>query len=769
MIGVPPHPAPSVPQSEAVTLKDAVDSERLEAMLQEMRGLVAQALPEADDPFPPNVGNGIYVGSKHHARDVHTLVRLGVTGVLNCASSGIRELPHDKYAENGIEYKFTNVSQDAHSYPILHNEHGVCSEHLKVAYSFYKRIREQEGNVLFFCVAGQNRSATLAVAVQVLSKKRLVDVLRRCAKARPFILENKGFQRQLVELELQQDAGKDVVGGLELEVEALSGNEMHVELFVPGVCTFDAKVLKECSIDDVRKSLLQCVNKHLHDHPPEGWDGCEVGRAWLVFSRFGSSSPEDLLLEEAAMNAPTQLMRLKATFGLEVGNDGRVRWRDDCRFELVLFSLMNTKSGAHQPFTFRHRERETAPGSLLVASSVELHLRAWDFVTGQAFRSEGPIVFSFSNDHRSMRDFMNISTSREGERQQFNSPGEGGILGMGKNAIVHHVKLDSVTSPGSAALKRSRSSEEVLDTVDAWDAAVKRPFGLAKMLAQADKKNEAGVAKRLRMAGALNQQGRLLHFYGLGIAVSSNNDDHNEFKFEMTLLSQFQEEFSTYTLKRFLEDYIAKAAQVSGEEEGKRVIALQREFSLIKVKRLLVSLMDGFRDLTLMGVQAFDFNHLNNVLISRDYRKARLIDIDGLSRGSIEYPAIYANSDGANRQQLHKPALDVDLFSLLPLVVQQLLLGKGRGRSFVEEHSGKVRRATGKSDDDAKLLIKQTLQENFFPDGSLEGMASPEVVEKVLCNVADWFLAVLLKRPPWETWTNDIYDAMRCIDHLPIA
>jgi hypothetical protein len=484
---------------------------------------------------------------------------------------------------------------------------------------------------------------------------------------------------------------------------------------------------------------------------------------------FGASSHQDLLLEEAALDMPTQLMQLKATFGLEVSDDGRVRWMSSCRFELVLFSLINTESGAQHPFIFRHRERDTAPGSLLVASSVELHLRAWDFVSGQAFRSEGPIVFSFSNDPRSMRDFMNISTSREGERQQFDSPGEGGILGMGKNAIVHRVKLDAVTSTGSDELTRGRSSEEVMDTADHWDAAVKRPFSLAKMLAMIEKKSEAGVAKRLRMAGALNPQGRLLHFYGLGITVTSNNDDHNEFKFEMTLLSQFHEEFSTYTLKRFLEDFIAKAAQVSDEDEQKRVVALQEEFSLIKVKRLLVSLVDGFRDLTLMGVQAFDFNHLNNVLISRDYRKARLIDIDGLNKGSIEYPAIYANTDGANRQQLHKPALDVDLFSLLPLIVQQLLLGKGRGRSFIEEQSGKVRRATTKSDDDAKSLIKQTLRENFFPDGSLGGMGSSEAIEKVLCNVADWFLAVLLKRHPWDTWTNDIYDAMRCIDHLPVA
>lgn len=45
-------------------------------------------------------------------------------------------------------------------------------------------------------------------------------------------------------------------------------------------------------------------------------------------------------------------------------------------------------------------------------------------------------------------------------------------------------------------------------------AAVKRQFGLAKMLAAMESKAEAGVAKRLRMAGALNRQGRLLYFYG---------------------------------------------------------------------------------------------------------------------------------------------------------------------------------------------------------------------------------------------------------------
>ena len=61
-------------------------------------------------------------------------------------------------------------------------------------------------------------------------------------------------------------------------------------------------------------------------------------------------------------------------------------------------------------------------------------------------------------------------------------------------------------------------------------------------------------------------------------------------------------------------------------DERARIEALQAQFSLIKVKVLLVSLLNGFRDLTLSGLQAFDFNHLNNVLVSRDYRRVQRFD-----------------------------------------------------------------------------------------------------------------------------------------------
>ena len=161
------------------------------------------------------------------------------------------------------------------------------------------------------------------------------------------------------------------------------------------------------------------------------------------------------------------------------------------------------------------------------------------------------------------------------------------------------------------------------------------------------------------------------------------------------------------------------------------------------------------------------------------------------SSGSIESSTI--SSKEASR--LHRPALDIDLTSLLPLLVAQLLLGKGRGKDFAESQAQKVRNASRKSDEAAKAVIRHTLRENFFPEisdsdsldvqagdpkrkhlsrvaGSCQAVSpfAPPLALTHACHVlAEWFFGVLMKRPPWQNWTNDIYDAMRCIDFLPIA
>ena len=209
-------------------------------------------------------------------------------------------------------------------------------------------------------------------------------------------------------------------------------------------------------------------------------------------------------------------------------------------------------------------------------------------------------------------------------------------------------------------------------------------------------------------------------------------------------------------MRRFMEDYIAIPADDRGSE--------LQNFSIISIKLLLVGLLNAFRDLTLMGVQAFDFS-MNNVLVSRDHRTVRLIDIDGNSKGSIQFPSEYIQGV---QDIAHKPSLDVDLNSVLPRIVEQLILGKGRGKSFVTNKVSEIWRA--RNPQDGKEIIKEVIRENFVSsDGIIGGEDGGVKVEKHTRKVAEWFYALLKKESPWGNWTNDIYDAMRCIDHLPIS
>ena len=66
----------------------------------------------------------------------------------------------------------------------------------------------------------------------------------------------------------------------------------------------------------------------------------------------------------------------------------------------------------------------------------------------------------------------------------------------------------------------------------------------------------------------------------------------------------------------------------------------------------------------------------------------------------------------------HKPSLDVDLNTLLPSIIEQLLLGKGRGRSYVTNTRSEIWRA---KDDDAKLMIQNILKENFYGSNQSSG------------------------------------------------
>jgi hypothetical protein len=83
---------------------------------------------------------------------------------------------------------------------------------------------------------------------------------------------------------------------------------------------------------------------------------------------------------------------------------------------------------------------------------------------------------------------------------------------------------------------------------------------------------------------------------------------------------------------------------------------------------------------------------------------------------------------------------------------------------------------------DAKEIIKEVIRENFYSSKNDDGDNNNNnnmvidgedgcvnQAEKHTRKVAEWLYALLKKESPWGNWTNDIYDAMRCIDHLPIS
>lgn len=233
-------------------------------------------------------------------------------------------------------------------------------------------------------------------------------------------------------------------------------------------------------------------------------------------------------------------------------------------------------------------------------------------MTGEALASKLPIVFSFAEDPRDKRAFMMVSRSAK-ECQQFHAPGEGDILGMGENAIVHRVQLSHTRADGRhrderwtrvnvgleneepADIQANNERVGVGDTSreDEWDAAVKRPFSLSKMLVFLQNSSEAGLAKRLRLANLLNSDKRVLYFYGLGLGLSTNAHNQNEYKFELMLLAKYEEDFSTYTMRCFMEEYVSVLSSVANRDQQLTIHKMQTEFTITSVKVFLVSLLNG--------------------------------------------------------------------------------------------------------------------------------------------------------------------------------
>lgn len=143
---------------------------------------------------------GIYVGNVGHAKDVAMLQRLNIGAVINCAPSVCKD-PVKAFRKAKIEYLEVDAKDDR-SYPLLAN-------HLPTVSAFISKVHHGATgtgtNVLVHCMAGVNRSATLAIAhLMIRDGRKLLELFAECSAARPSILQNPSFQLQLCELAVEK-------------------------------------------------------------------------------------------------------------------------------------------------------------------------------------------------------------------------------------------------------------------------------------------------------------------------------------------------------------------------------------------------------------------------------------------------------------------------------------------------------------------------------------------------------------------------------------
>jgi len=174
-------------QVALAALRPTVDERR---DLARARGKEAQSL--LPSLFPgTEAGPAVFVGSGGHAKDIKLLTTLGITCVINLAPNVIKS-PARSYAKAGINHLALEARDD--------NDFNILASCLPLVQSFLDE-HPPTGKVLIHCMAGVNRSATVAVAYLMLRDRRnLLELFAECSATRPSILQNANFQLQLCAL-----------------------------------------------------------------------------------------------------------------------------------------------------------------------------------------------------------------------------------------------------------------------------------------------------------------------------------------------------------------------------------------------------------------------------------------------------------------------------------------------------------------------------------------------------------------------------------------
>ncbi|KAM8974482.1 dual specificity protein phosphatase 26 [Pelodytes ibericus] len=140
----------------------------------------------ADEVWP-----GLYLGDQEVAANKGELIKMSITHILNASHSrwrGGEEYYKDMYITYmGIE------AQDSPTFDM--------SIHFYPAADFIHKALREKGKILVHCAVGVSRSATLVLAyLMIHHNMTLVDAITT-VKDRRGIIPNRGFLRQLVDLD----------------------------------------------------------------------------------------------------------------------------------------------------------------------------------------------------------------------------------------------------------------------------------------------------------------------------------------------------------------------------------------------------------------------------------------------------------------------------------------------------------------------------------------------------------------------------------------
>ncbi|KAM9313275.1 dual specificity protein phosphatase 26 [Gastrophryne carolinensis] len=140
----------------------------------------------ADEVWPR-----LYLGDQEIAANKRELYQLHITHILNAVHSRWRG-GEEYYRDMNISYMGIEA-QDSPTFDM--------SIHFNAAADFIHRALREKGKILVHCAVGVSRSATLVLAyLMIYHRMTLVEAINTVKEKRG-IIPNRGFLRQLIELE----------------------------------------------------------------------------------------------------------------------------------------------------------------------------------------------------------------------------------------------------------------------------------------------------------------------------------------------------------------------------------------------------------------------------------------------------------------------------------------------------------------------------------------------------------------------------------------